>query len=95
MNNKATLPHLVDNIVTPSMIDEFAVIRLDTGEHYYTHVTDWNDRHWREITNATLGFIRVLKQTRISRDRHPISHLSMKRTTLRTPSGRARGGGVA
>lgn len=46
-------------------------------------------------TRASAGFVRVHNQTQMTRERHFTSHRKIIATTLRTPTRRTRGGGVA
>ena len=72
---------------------EFSVFNGKTGRPFVTATYDSNGISFRP-TKATFGYVRMFPQTQMSRERHHVSHLSMKENTKRTPQRRTRGGGV-
>lgn len=95
MEKGSPLPHVVQHGQLPSLEDEFTVVRGTTGEAFKTVIIADNGCYIVKDTRATLGMVRVLNQTQMSRERHQVSHVKIGKNTLRTPDGRARGGGVA
>lgn len=77
---------------TSSVMDEVYVRSGTTGKMYTTAV---GGSGRMSLTKASLGFIRVHNQTQMTRERHFTSHRKVKSSTLRTPTSRPRGGGVA
>jgi RNA polymerase Rpb2, domain 6 len=94
-HNKEKLPYIAEPCETADVSDEFEVKSGITGEFYTTTVHDEDNTIKHELTKATIGIIRVFNQTQMSRERHQISHVNVGKRMLRTPGGRARGGGVA
>lgn len=89
------VPAVVHNGNRFTDFEDVSVRRGATGKLFMTAVR--NDANATELalTKATIGMVRMFNQTQMSRERHHVSHLSMSKYTLRTPTGRAKGGAVA
>ena len=93
--NNEPLPYVAKSGERPNIDDEFLVTSGATGKYYRTLVYDDQGKVKFAPTKASLGVVRVFNQTQMSRERHQISHIRVGKNSLRTPDGRARGGGVA
>lgn len=87
-------PRVVRPGAVADVSTECTVLRGCNGELFTTvyGVADHNETH---VARATFGYMRMYSQTQKSRERHHVSHLSPGKNSLRTPTGRSRGGGVA
>jgi hypothetical protein len=92
--NRESLPYVVHHKDRPDLNDEFIVRSGETGKIFRTLVYKDNGDTCFQVTKASLGIVRVFNQTQMSRERHQISHIEVSKYALRTPDGRARGGGV-
>lgn len=90
-----SLPHAIRYNELPEVDDEFTVVSGETGQTYTTLVYDKHMQLRCIPCKASLGMVRVFNQTQMSRERHQVSHIKPSKNSLRTPDGRARGGGVA
>lgn len=61
---------------------------------YFTTVRGSLESPSLEGTEASLGYVRILNQSQMTRERHFTSHRSVHSNTLRTPVRRSKGGGV-
>lgn len=95
MYEKAPVPHVVVAGEICDVEDDFLVMHSTTGELYRTTFIDEKMNLDNKPARASLGILRVANQTQMSRERHQVSHVKVGKFTLRTPDGRARGGGVA
>lgn len=71
------------------------VLRGTNRKPFTTLTTLSNGSQHEAPTLATFGYVRMFSQTQKSRERHQVSHLSLGPGTLRTTTGRSRGGAVA
>ncbi len=92
--NCESLPYIVKPGERPDIDDEFMVMSGTRGKIYTTLTYDDAGNIKPIATRASLGIVRVFNQTQMSRERHQISHIKVGKNSLRTPDGRARGGGV-
>ena len=95
LRDKGSIPSVVKEGDIFDVSDECGVSRGSTGEAFRTAYRSADGSVKLRPTRATFGYMRMYSQTQKSRERHQVSHLSPGRNTLRTPTGRARGGGVA
>lgn len=95
LGGRGPLPAVVAEGETFSVFQDCRVLRGSTGEVFRTVHRGSNGRMSVKPTRASFGYMRMYSQTQKSRERHQVSHLSPGKNTLRTPTGRARGGGVA
>ncbi|KAL4766725.1 hypothetical protein BDW60DRAFT_201920, partial [Aspergillus nidulans var. acristatus] len=95
LHENSSIPSVVNACDIADVSDEFVAMSGVTGELYQTMIYDNNGNAKLEPTCVTVGFNRVMNQTQMSRERHQVSHVHVSKNTLRTPDGRARGGGVA
>jgi DNA-directed RNA polymerase beta subunit len=68
------------------------IINSATGEPMRCQ---YKDTGYESLIKATVGMIRVVNQTQMTRERHHLTHNSEGKRSLGTTSGRASGGGVA
>lgn len=94
MCENSKLPAVVQACDTFDVGDDFTVRSGVDGSVFTTLTLGTDGNYQRAATKATLGIVRLFNQTQMSRERHQISHVKVGRNTLRTPGGRARGGGV-
>ena len=89
------VPYVAGAGETSDVFDEFHVFNGTTGEQYMTAMKMPDGTTKLCDARASCGFVRMYSQTQKSRERHQVSHLSPRANSLRTPTGRSRGGGVA
>lgn len=95
LKNKHPIPSVVKAGDITDVLDECSVSRGSDGRAFTTAYRRGDGTIEVRPTRATFGYMRMYSQTQKSRERHQVSHLSPGKHTLRTPTGRARGGGVA
>ncbi len=95
LKNKEPMPFVVGEGDVFDVSDECRVFRGCDGKVFKTAYKRIDGSVELRPVRATFGYMRMYSQTQKSRERHQISHLSPGKNTLRTPAGRARGGGVA
>lgn len=74
---------------------DFKVLSGETGLPYMTDFRNDDGSISCQVTAASFGYTRMFAQTQMSRERHHVSHTSPGSRSLRTTTGRSRGGGVA
>lgn len=95
MAAKSKLPAVINACDIADIGDEFTVTDGNTGMSYMTAVVDDDGKFSMQETKASMGFVRMFNQTQMTRERHHISHISPGTRSVRTQTGRTRGGGVA
>lgn len=95
IQRKQQTPLVIRNGERYTGFKDYNVVNPRTGRLYLTALVDDSGVVTLEETLATFGIVRMLNQTQMSRERHQVSHLPVTKNTLRTPVGRAKGGGVA
>ena len=93
MNSK--LPVVINACDVADIDDEFTVTDASTGMPFMTAVTARSGKIVMQETQASMGFVRMFNQTQMTRERHHVSHISPGIRSVRTQTGRTRGGGVA
>jgi hypothetical protein len=74
---------------------DFTVLSGETGRPWITHFKNDDGTTSRQVAAVSFGYTRMFAQTQMSRERHHVSHISPGSRSLRTTTGRSRGGGVA
>ena len=95
LENGPIVPSVVKEDEISDVSDECEVFRGHDGKIFKTAYRRTDGSIELKAARATFGYMRMYSQTQKSRERHQVSHLSPGRSALRTPAGRARGGGVA
>lgn len=95
MANRCNLPVIVNACDVADVSDEFTVVDGSTGLPFTTAVIDDNGTTTMQKTRASMGFVRMFNQTQMTRERHHVSHITPGSRSVRTQTGRTRGGAVA
>lgn len=94
-SSSARIPCIVNDNDTCDVSQDFTVLDRATGLPWTTEFVNDDGSVSVHPTAVSFGYNRMFAQTQMSRERHHTSHLSPGGRSLRTTSGRSRGGGVA
>ena len=95
LSTSARIPLVVKDNDRCDVSMDFEVMNGYTGSPWMTEFVDEDGTLSTEVAAVSFGYIRMFAQTQMSRERAHTSHLSPGRRSLRTTTGRSRGGGIA
>ena len=95
LSTSARIPCVVSDNERADVSQDFTVLDGHTGKPWTTEFIRDDGSVSVELTAVSFGYTRMFAQTQMSRERHHTSHLSPGGRSLRTTTGRSRGGGVA
>ena len=95
LSTSARIPCVVGDNERADVSRDFAVLDGHTGKPWTTEFINDDGSISVEPTAVSFGYTRMFAQTQMSRERHHTSHLSPGGRSLRTTTGRSRGGGIA
>lgn len=95
LKDSSILPVVCEPGASYANFEDFNVLKASNGKPYTTLTTTNEGKQYKSLTMVTFGYVRMFSQTQKSRERHHVSHLSSGQGTLRTVTGRSRGGAVA